>query len=50
VRLEEKIGKLETQIKELRAHEVQLNDSPVTQVSLTDPDSRRYPTPFDRCT
>ena len=40
MRLEEKIGKLETQIKELRAHEVQLNDSPVTQVSLTDPDSR----------
>ena len=40
VRLEEKIVKLKTQMKELQAIEVQLNESPDKQVSLTDPDSR----------
>lgn len=40
VRLEEKIAKLKTQIKELQAIEIQLNGSPDKQVSLTDPDSR----------
>ncbi len=40
VRLEKKIAKLKTQMKELQALEVQLNDSLDKQVSLTDPDSR----------
>ena len=40
VRLEEKIAKLKTQMKELQAIEIQLNESPDKQVSLTDPDSR----------
>jgi len=40
VRLEEKIAKLKTQMKELQAIEIQLNGSPDKQVSLTDPDSR----------
>ncbi|MDY2564768.1 IS1182 family transposase [Pseudomonas syringae] len=40
VRLEEKIAKLKKQMKELQAIEIQLNDSPDKQVSLTDPDSR----------
>jgi len=40
VRLEEKIAKLKTQMKELQAVEIQLNESPDKQVSLTDPDSR----------
>jgi hypothetical protein len=40
VRLEEKIAKLKTQMKELQAIEVQLNESPDKQVSLTDPDAR----------
>ncbi|MDI3354972.1 IS1182 family transposase [Pseudomonas sp. UYIF39] len=40
VRLEEKIAKLKTQMKELQAIEIQLNESPDQQVSLTDPDSR----------
>jgi transposase len=39
-RLEEKIAKLETQMKELLVIEVQLNESPDKQVSLTDPDAR----------
>ncbi len=39
VRLEEKIAKLKTQIKELQAIEIQLNESPGKQVSLTDPDA-----------
>jgi len=40
VRLEEKIAKLKTQMKELKAIETQLNESPDKQVSLTDPDAR----------
>jgi len=40
VRLEEKIAKLKTQMKELQAIETQLNESPGKQVSLTDPDAR----------
>jgi len=40
VRPEEKIAKLKTQMKELQAIEIQLNESPDKQVSLTDPDSR----------
>ncbi|WP_226503510.1 IS1182 family transposase [Pseudomonas sp. MWU16-30317] len=39
-RLAEKIAKLETQMKELRLIESQLNSSPDKQVSLTDPDAR----------
>jgi len=39
-RLEEKIAKLKTQMKELQAIETQLNESPDKQVSLTDPDAR----------
>ncbi|POA31769.1 MULTISPECIES: IS1182 family transposase [unclassified Pseudomonas] len=39
-RLEEKIAKLKTQMKELQAIEIQLNESPDKQASLTDPDSR----------
>jgi transposase len=40
VQLEEKIAKLKTQMKELQAIEIQLNESPDKQISLTDPDSR----------
>lgn len=40
MRLEEKIAKLKTQMKELQAIEIQLNESPDKQVSLTDPDRR----------
>ena len=40
VRLEEKIAGLKTQMKELKAIEIQLNESPDKQVSLTDPDAR----------
>ncbi|WP_085718571.1 IS1182 family transposase [Pseudomonas sp. B28(2017)] len=40
VRLEERITKLKAQMKELQAIEVQLNESPDKQVSLTDPDAR----------
>lgn len=40
VRLEEKITKLKTQMKELQAIETQLNESPDKQVSLIDPDAR----------
>ena len=40
VRLEEKIAKLKTQMKELKTIEIQLNESPDKQVSLTDPDAR----------
>lgn len=44
VRLEEKTAKLKTQMKELQAIEIQLNESPDKQVSLTDPDSRSMKT------
>ncbi|MEJ5281468.1 IS1182 family transposase [Pseudomonas sp. MYb541] len=40
VRLEEKIAKLKTQMKEFQAIEIQLKESPDKQVSLTDPDAR----------
>ncbi|CAI8971380.1 transposase [Pseudomonas sp. IT-347P] len=40
VRLEEKIAKLKTQMKELQTIEIKLNESPDRQVSLTDPDAR----------
>ncbi len=40
MRLEEKIAKLKTQMKELQAIEIRLNESPDKQVSLTDPDAR----------
>lgn len=40
VGLEEKIAKLKKQMKELQAIEVQLNESPDKQISLTDPDAR----------
>ena len=40
VRLEEKIAKLKTQMKELQTIEIQLNESPDKQVSLTDSDAR----------
>ncbi|CEG51717.1 IS1182 family transposase [Stutzerimonas kunmingensis] len=40
VRLEERIAKLKAQMKELQATEIQLNESPDKQVSLTDPDAR----------
>jgi lambda repressor-like predicted transcriptional regulator len=40
MRLEEKISKLKTQMKELQAIETQLNESPDKQASLTDPDAR----------
>lgn len=43
-RLEEKIAKLKTQMKELLVIEVQLNESPDKQVSLTDPDTRSMKT------
>ncbi|MCQ4314412.1 IS1182 family transposase [Pseudomonas stutzeri] len=39
-RLEERIVKLKAQMKELQAIEIQLNESPDKQVSLTDPDAR----------
>jgi hypothetical protein len=39
-RLQEKIDKLKAQMKELQVIEIQLNDSPDKQVSLTDPDAR----------
>ena len=38
--LEEKIEKLKEQMKELQGIEIQLNESPDKQVSLTDPDAR----------
>jgi transposase len=38
--LEEKIAKLKEQMKELQAIEIQLNESPDKQVSLTAPDAR----------
>lgn len=38
--LEEKIAKLKKQMKELQAIEVQLDESPDKQISLTDPDAR----------
>lgn len=40
VRLEERIAKLKAQMKELQSIEVQLNESPDKQISLTDPDAR----------
>lgn len=40
VRLEERVAKLKTQMKELQVIEIQLNESPDKQVSLTDSDSR----------
>ena len=40
VRLEERIAKLKAQMRELQAIEIQLNESPDKQVSLTDPDAR----------
>ncbi|WP_417792460.1 IS1182 family transposase [Stutzerimonas xanthomarina] len=40
VRLEERIAKLKAQMKELQSIEIQLNESPDKQVSLTDPDAR----------
>jgi transposase len=40
VRLEERIAKLKVQMKQLQSIEVQLNESPDKQVSLTDPDAR----------
>ena len=40
VRLEERIAKLKVQMRELQTIEVQLNESPDKQVSLTDPDAR----------
>jgi hypothetical protein len=39
VRPEEKIVQLETKMKKLQAIELQLNESPDKQVSLTDPDA-----------
>ena len=39
-RLQEKIEKLKAQMKELQVIEIQLNESPDKQVSLTDPDAR----------
>lgn len=39
-RLEEKIAKMKAQMKELQTIEIQLNESPDKQVSLTDPDAR----------
>ncbi len=39
-RLQEKIDKLKAQMKELQVIEIQLNESPDKQVSLTDPDAR----------
>ncbi|WP_414913797.1 IS1182 family transposase, partial [Pseudomonas sp. IT-P258] len=38
--LQEKIDKLKAQMKELQVIEIQLNESPDKQVSLTDPDAR----------
>ena len=38
--MEERIAKLTTQMKELQAIEIQLNESPDKQVSPTDPDAR----------
>ena len=43
-RLEEKIAKLKTHMKELLVIEIQLNESPDKQVSLTDPDARSMKT------
>jgi transposase len=40
IRLEAKIATLKTKMKELQAIEIQLNESPDKQVSLTDPDAR----------
>ena len=40
VRLEEKIAKVKTQMTELQAIEIQLNELPDKQGSVTDPDSR----------
>ena len=39
-RLQEKIDKLKAKMKELQIIEIQLNESPDKQVSLTDPDAR----------
>ncbi len=39
-RLQEKIDKLKAQMKVLQVIEIQLNESPDKQISLTDPDSR----------
>ena len=39
-RLQEKIDKLKAQMKELQVIEIQLNESPDKQLSLTDPDAR----------
>lgn len=40
VRLVERIAKLKAQMKELQAIEIQLNEPPDKQISLTDPDAR----------
>jgi transposase len=43
-RLQDKIAALKTQMKELQVIEVQLNDTPDKQISLTDPDARSMKT------
>ena len=43
-RLQDKIAALKTQMKELQVIEVQLNETPDKQISLTDPDARSMKT------
>ena len=42
--MQDKIAALKTQMKELQAIEVQLNETPDKQISLTDPDARSMKT------
>ena len=44
LRLEDKIAALKTQMQELKAIEVRLNEAPNKQISLTDPDARSMKT------
>jgi transposase len=44
LRLEDKIAALKTQMQELKAIEVRLNEAPDKQISLTDPDARSMKT------
>ena len=43
-RLHDKIATLKTKLKELKEIEVQLNETPDKQISLTDPDARSMKT------
>jgi len=47
-RLHDKIATLKTKLQELKEIEVQLNETPDKQISLTDPDARSMKTPGHR--